>query len=452
MIPSLVFMFWLAALTLEGALLTSLVLRSKLMSSLTLSLALPLGALCNAVIFFVCTLFFIPLLFWTLLVGHAIFIGILFILFRKRPVVGSIEPADHSASMQQGYARQTLRLVCMTLLSVQLLFSFVHAVILPTYHIDSLTNWTMRSKVSFYDHAIAFDATEVRGVAKPQYPILFHALQITVNEGNTVWNDRSANAIHFFLTLSAFLAIFFLLQKKRGTDVGLIGVTMLTAIPLFAFHLSQGYGDLPLVLFLCLSFVSLWIGRSEGDRRWLFLSALFVAASVWTKSEGLFIGLAPWLLMVLIDARKKANRITHSAPLIAGVLLSLPFPVFLLMNGMGLTPHASDSRIEWHPEVLGSIASGLFASGSMGIVWTVLALASVLFLWLAFKSDERIDRSGILLGLWGLLSLLIILATYIFTPNAVFLANGESYYRQLMIPAALLLLWICLLPRKQPSA
>ncbi|UPA23122.1 glycosyltransferase family 39 protein [Candidatus Peribacteria bacterium] len=443
MIPFFVFLFWLLVLVLEGTLIASLILQSKKRSLLSASLGLPLGALANAIIIFLCTFFGIPLFFWSVFIGHTLILFLSAILFRRQSVVGFIQYAGETVPAAGNRLRLIARAVCITLLSLQLLFSFVHGVLLPTYHIDSLTNWTMRSKVSFYDHAVAFDATEVRGVAKPQYPILFHALQITVNEGNRDWNDRSANAIHFFLTCSLFIAIFLLLQKKKGTDSALLAVTLLTSIPLFAFHLSQGYGDLPLVLFLCLSFLTLWIGSVDNDRRWLMLSAVFVAASVWTKSEGLFVGWAPWLLLVLLAMRTKENRLTHRTPLIVGFLLSLPFPLFLLSQGMGLTPHASDSRIEWHPEVIDDIFSGLFASGSMGAVWYGIAVASTLVLWLTWKKDERADRSVLLLGLWGFLSLLIILGTYIFTPNAAFLANGESYYRQLMIPAALMILWIC---------
>ena len=40
---------------------------------------------------------------------------------------------------------------------------------------------------------------------------------------------------------------------------------------------------------------------------------------------------------------------------------------------------------------------------------------------------------------WGILALLIVLFTYVCTPNARFLLNGESYFRQLMVPAALLI-------------
>ncbi len=432
-----VFLFWLVVLIIEGSLLAALILRSKMLSPLTISLGLPLAALCNAIIVFVCTMTTIPLTFVSMLIGHAVIIGIFG--FMRKKWGSKIDSTIQSFSIIN--FPFSIRIICITLLAIHCAFSFAHSVILPTYHIDSLTNWTMRSKVSFYDRAIAFDATEVRGVAKPQYPILFHALQITVNEGNAEWSDRSANAIHFFLTLSSLIALFLLIKRKKGLDQALVCITLITGIPLLTLHLSQGYGDLPLVLFLCLSFIALWLSRAENDAKWLMLSGLFMAAGVWTKSEGLFVGLIPWIAFVSLDVRNPDRRRQMMKPAIIGVITAIIFPFFLLTQGLGLTPHGSDARLEWHPEILDDILSGLFASGSMGIVWYAIAICSALLLLRFRKKDESVDESAMILGLWALFSLLLIIGTYVFTPNAAFVANGESYYRQLMIPASLFFLW-----------
>lgn len=448
----LLFLFWLVILIAEGSLAASLILRSKVFHPLILTLSLPLSALCNVFVVFLYTITGIPLMFWTMVLGHGVIMGILLIMMLKKWCVVIGEPCAPLGSTEIkiiSHFQLTifnyqffLRVVCITLLTVQCIFSFAHAVILPTYHIDSLTNWTMRSKVSFYDRAIAFDATEARGVAKPQYPIVFHALQITVNEGKSEWSDRSATAILFFLTLSAFTALFLLIKGKKGVDHALAIITLITGIPLLTLHLSQGYGDLPLVLLLCLSFITLWLYRSESDARWLLLSGLLMAASVWTKAEGLFVGLIPWMLLVIADCKTPERRQQIWKPALISTLIALMFPMFLLSRGLGLTPHGSDSRLEWHPEIIDDIVSGLFASGSMGIVWYVIAIASGLILWLRYRGDVRVERSAMMLGWWALFSLLLIIGTYVCTPNASFVANGESYYRQLMIPASLFLLWL----------
>lgn len=440
-----VFLLWLVILTAEGTLFASLLLRRSIRDVFPFLLSLPLAALINVLIVFLCTVVSLPLFFWTLLLGHGIVIAVLLFCIQKR------KKFHHEEMYVEAFVPNrwilALRALCILLLSFSAFFSFSHAVILPTFPIDSLTNWTMRSKVSFYDHAMAFDQTEERGVAKPQYPILFHALQITVNEGNTEWNDRSANSIVFCLTLFSFAALFWLLKQQRGFDGALIGLTLITGIPLFGFHLSGGYADVTLVQYLCLSLITLWFWRLHQDAKWMMLSALFMTASVWTKSEALFVGLIPWLFFVIMDGRRTDQRKKIGTSLGAGILLSAFFPIFLLSRGMGLTPHQSDTHFQWHHGALQIAFNGLFSGGSMGISWSVLCIGTILLLWLIFKKDQRIDRSAVSLGLWGLFSLLLILFTYIFTPNAAFLANGESYYRQLMIPAALLMVWLVIVFR-----
>ncbi len=439
----LIFLLWLIVLIAEGALLASIIFQQKLQKNVAVffvSMSLPLAALLNVLVVFLFTILSIPLLFWTMILGHGlVIIALLLINRRHQTAVHPFQEIHHK--YRGGFFFSTLRIVCVALLCVQTFFSFSHSVILPTFPIDSLTNWTMRSKVSFYDHAIAFDQTEKRGVAKPQYPFLFHALQITVNEGNTQWNDRSANSILFLLTLFAFAALFLMLKMQKGVDTAVIGITLITSIPLLTFHLSGGYADVTLLQFLCLSLITLQMWSTRREKSWLMLSALFVAASVWTKSEGLFIGLIPWLLFLALDLRHADRRTFLGKPLIIVLCLSLMYPLFLLLHGMGLTPHDSDTSFQWHPDAFLMTMRGLFLSGSMGVTWFAIVIGSLLGGWLLFTQDHRIDRSSAVFGLWGLFSLLLILFTYIFTPNATFLANGESYYRQLMIPAALFLLW-----------
>lgn len=447
----LVFLFWLSILVAEGFMGTSAILRKRADTLLTLCFALSLGSLLNVLLVFLYTVTHLPLTFTSFLIGHSALIAFLFLVRARIAKRGDILPVEEDVHMPLTKTRLTLRIVCGILLSLQLFFSFAHAVVLPTYHIDSLTNWTMRSKVSFYDHAIAFDSTEARGVAKPQYPFLFHSLQMVVNEGNTEWSDRTANAVTFLLTVSAFAALFFMIQKKKNTDMALLAITCIAGIPLLSFHLSQGYGDLPLALFLCLSFVCLWVWKKESDAKWLLLSGLMMTAAVWTKSEGMIVGFVPWVLLVAVDFFNHDSRRVLRLPAITSFLLSILFPVFLLSRGMGLTPHSSDTRLEWHPEVLGTVFSGLFASGSMGVTFTVLALGFLLLLWMILRKDERIDRRMLVLGLWGLFALAVIAGTYLFTPNAVFLANGESFYRQLKIPASLLTLFFCVVWEKKPA-
>ncbi len=344
--------------------------------------------------------------------------------------------------IQKRWQEKILQTICLLLIAATGIYSFAHAVLLPTFQYDSATNWTMRSEISFYDQAIAFDTNEERGMAKPQYPFLFHALQITVNQGQHRWNDRAANTILWLLSLSCFSGIFLILRIFLEKTASILTLTLILGIPLLSLHLGQGYADINLLQEFLLALTCLLAWIKLQDKTWLTLSALIIASSVWTKSEGIIFGLIPWLLVIACIAMTQKTRrkqIMHAG--ILAILLSIPWQIFALANGLLLTPHSGDTIIRFHPEGLSEAFSGLFDRGSFGIAWYVLVI-SVPWMILEILRSKK-NQSELLLLTWGIIVAFEVLFVYLFTPNVQFLLNAESYYRQMMIPAAMLMLSVC---------
>lgn len=439
MTSSLIFIGVSALLLIEGTLFARLLLRSNL--RLSLALALPFGALTNVLVTFFWTITSVPLTPLSLLGTHALLtlaFGIR--LRRKETIPTESTPVGNFPRTRAGTA---ITIICSLLLTIVAIYSFSHAILLPTFQYDSATNWTMRSQVSFVDRHIAFDPTEDRGMAKPQYPFLFHALQITANQGQARWNDTAANAILFVLSVGSFAAVFLLLARLRGRLHALVTITLIVSIPQLSLHLAQGYADINLVqsLLLSLACLAVWIEETSRRRAWLLASALFVASAVWTKSEGVVFGLLPWLLILGTCAWKKPS-VRRDACFAAGVALalSLLWELFAWAKGLSLTPHSSDTIVSFHAEGLGDVFFGLMSRGSFGIAWYVLFAVTGLILLLSHRRDPRIERRSLPLLAWGWFVFIAILFIYLMTPNVRFLLNGESYYRQMMVPSSMLLL------------
>jgi len=434
----LTFIGVLALLLTQGTLLARLLLRSNL--QLSLALALPFGALTNVLLIFLWTITSVPLTPLSLLGPHALLALAFGILLRKETIPPESTPVGTVPRTRAGTA---ITIICSLLLVIVSIYSFSHAILLPTFQYDSATNWTMRSQVSFVDRHIAFDTTEDRGMAKPQYPFLFHALQITANQGQARWNDTAANAILFVLSLGSFAAVFLLLARSRGRLHALVTTTLIVGIPQLSLHLAQGYADINLVQSLLLSLACLAAALEETGRRRaeLLASALFVASAVWTKSEGVVFGLLPWLLILGTCAWKKPP-VRRDACFAAGValLLSLPWELFAWAKGLSLTPHSSDTMVSFRAEGLGDAFFGLMSRGSFGITWYVLFAVTGLLLLLFRRRDPRIERRSLPLLAWGWFVFLTVLFIYLMTPNVRFLLNGESYYRQMMVPSSMLIL------------
>ena len=428
-------------LVIEGSALAALLLPSGTWL-LPLGLSLPLSAFTNVLLVALYTLTGVALTQTSLLGGHCVILVILIAIIYKKPkLLLNQERPIHTSS---AHTEKFITWLSLLLISITLVYSFVHAVLLPTNQYDSVTNWTMRSEISFYDHAIAFDSDDSRGMMKPQYPFLFHALQITVNQSLPRWSDTAGNSILFLLSLCSFGALFSLLRRLRGMTHAIVTIALITGIPLLSVHLAQGYADINLVQYVLLSFicVAMWIeSTAERRGRWLLLSGIFAAASVWTKSEGLLFGLVPWLLVVaLLCGRQKKSWLSVRLPLAVAIILSSLWPIFATLRHLSLTPHSSDSLIAFHPEGVYEAFVGLFSRGSFGITWYLLSALLVAIAIAALQKSRYIVRSQLPLIAAGVAMFIGFLFVYLCTPNVQFLLKAESYYRQMMLPAALLLL------------
>lgn len=430
MLSLLAFLGMTALLLLEGWCALSVFGLKK--GSLKIALCLPVAAVSSTLLILLLTVSSIPLTPPSIIAAHILLMGIT--LFRKAEQTFSL-PAKPG-----GTTPKSILILCSLLLLITAAYSISHSLLLPTFHYDSAVNWNMRSKVSFLEKKLVL-AESHEHILKPHYPFLYHALQITVEQGQRKWSDCAANAIHFLLSLSAILALFLMLRSLGGKTAALLAVTLIITTPLFAMHLGGGYADIPLTLFALLSLTTFFLSSKTGEQRWLLLSALFISACVWTKAEGLPFCLFPWLLMLGVhawkhpDARKKDAR----AVLLA-LCLSLLWPLFALARGLPLSPHGPfDLGIGLQEGALAAALHVMFTGGSFGVIFPLALFAS--FFLLLRPTENAGYRWGLL---WGLPSLAAILFVYLFTSNAVFLLNGQSFDRQLLLPCALLLLTLSL--------
>lgn len=446
------FLFWLVVLSTEGYLFATCVL-GKTHKTLHTALALPLASLLNFFLLYKYAVLGITLRFIPFLLGHILIIGLLlcFIQYQKRFLQNG--PSPIIATTSPWIAPTWIRGCCIILLSISFIFSAAHTFFIPTVQFDSFTNWTMRSRISYEDQAMAFDTTEQRGMAKPQYPFLMHGLQILVQQGSHSWSDRAGNIIIYFLILSGLTCIFLLIRLLRGTSTALVTITILTGIPLLHMHLIPGYGDIPLLLWLCIGLISMALYADNHNVRWLILSGLCVIMGCFTKLEGLQTGVLPFLLLlVLFMKQRPVERIRIAIVGAGSIVLAALFPIFLLSKGLPLSPHGTDFALEVSTKAIALIPSAMFASGSFGIIWyaILLMLAFIGFAWK--KHFAALDRRKLWTLTWGLFVSAEFVFLYTCTSNAQFLINQESFFRQMLIPAALLIVGFAVVLKKPTSS
>jgi hypothetical protein len=412
-------------------------LRSPADRWMRVTLALPLGALVNVLVFFLCTLTSVPLGFFPFAAGHLLTALGAWLLHRRwhkepRPAAASREPWPA--------VRRVVLAACCLLLAVVALYAIVHALVLPPFHYDSLTNWIVRAKMSFLEGRLVFDALGPHALLrKPGYPFLLHALQIAGNLGVGSWNDSAANLLPLLTSFSLLASAGLIVARLRGMFRGVLAVSLVVSVPLFAAHLGEGYADHLLAEFALLALCALAAGIEEGRRGWLVMSALVVAAACWTKSEGIVFVALPWLA-ALAAFRARVELSTRDVLFVAGIALglALPWHIFALFTGLSLTPHGGSDLGLW-PRWEGVLPalSAMFLTGSFGIGWYAVAAM------FAFTSaDSARGRSQLQCRLMpavllGMVSLALVLVVYLLTPNVEYLLNGESFDRQLLTPLLL---------------
>lgn len=438
--------FMTLILLAEGWMVSHRLLRQDYGVLLELLLALPLAALINLVAFILLTLAQIELSALSIIISNLCCTGMFLI---------SVQPLIKTKSTESISKDSLVKIpIILTVISVLILasstcYAVSHA-LLPTFHYDSTTNWNMRSKVSFYEGEVVFD-TQNGLVSKPNYPFLYHALQISVNQFSPNWSDLSANIIHLLLMLSSLGVVFFFLSR-RGRSYALCTMALIVGIPLLTLHTGQSYADITLVTFALLSLSFLLEYRRVDDPRFLMLSGLFICASVWTKSDGIFFCYIPWIIMMSIILVRKAGSISSMRyPVAFAIFLSLSWPVFARFHTLSLTPHGSgDTQFTINTEAVSAFSKAMFVTGSFGMYWYAVIVILVVMIIGMRKNTVHIDRRFLITMLWGLIALAGYMGVYLLTANTEYLIIGQSFDRQILLPVSLLTLSLAytLIPRR----
>lgn len=328
--------------------------------------------------------------------------------------------------------RKILFILCSGLFAVIVVSTLAAAVSFPMLYWDSFTHWAMRAKIAF--HEGSFPLT---GVMMPQYPILLHSLQILFAMPSG-FIDQTVNTGTFFLTTSLFLSIYLLLVRTLDRLGALITLTLLLGIPLVLIHLRQGYADIHVTGYILLSAVLLDRAILTRERYALFLSAIFIAAAAWTKFEGIYFGILPWLMILGIDLlRQKSWKWSLLSGVFPTILLTLPWPLYLLAINMPLSPHGRG--FEEHLDAFPLVLEQLFTLGTFGFhVWAIVFLLIFFFL-LEWRSIHRfvLDRPSLT---FGLLSAFLALGVFLFTAEVDGLIHRHNFSRAMLTPVLLLTL------------
>jgi hypothetical protein len=306
----------------------------------------------------------------------------------------------------------------------------------PPYYDDVMTNWNMRGKAFFVQQELVLEIEPGKAGGVASYPQAVPLTKTWLAQLNGDWHEGLVNSIHIVWYICALALIFFALRRMLSLPWSLLGVYILSSIPLYSMHGMIAYTDLYLSILLLLSLSFLFFAANNtGEQRASFLKmgALLTGMLVYTKNEALLLHLPPIVLLVVLTmvlgkftSKEKRSTILWYSGSIASFLI--PWLAFKWINGLsfGNAKSISGLDIEWHEGVLRAIGFNTFFEGN----WNILP---VLFIGLCIAKWRHILYTplGILVG-FVLAVWLGQLPIYMFTSLYIEALNQTGYARGLI--------------------
>jgi len=236
--------------------------------------------------------------------------------------------------------------VAAALVAIPLILLAVDAVYQPLSSWDAWTHWTPKARALVELDGLdrSYFASPPYGHWHPDYPLLVPSLEaVAFRFGVGV---RVAQLEFWFLLAAFAVALVELLRPRVGPLLTWAAALALVWTPKLGAEALSANADMPLAIFLVLAAVAAWLWISEGSMPALGLVAVFGAAAVATKLEGVIevaivLALAVWLAL---------GQSRRSALLLAGagavtLIGFIPWRLWTMLTGAP-TAYSASSLVD----------------------------------------------------------------------------------------------------------
>lgn len=203
-----------------------------------------------------------------------------------------------------------LELIGLLLVAIALLLLAADAVVQPLASWDAWAQWTAKARALVLLGGLdpAAFASAAYADWHPDYPLLVPSLEAFVFR--FIGLDSRVLHLEFWLLLAGLLAALAeFLRPRVGPALTWATLIALAWTPKLGAEALSANADLPLAVFLVLAAVAAWSWLAEQDPAAVALFALFGAAAVATKLEGL-VELAIVVAASLLLAVRRSRRLT----------------------------------------------------------------------------------------------------------------------------------------------
>ena len=321
----------------------------------------------------------------------------------------------------------------------------------PAYYDDTVKNWNFRGKMYFEHKELVLQAVPGKDIGVGSYPPTVPLLKTWLASLTGGWTEWVVNAVHILWFFAALALLYFVLRRLMNSIWSLLGVYLLSSLPLYLVHGGSAYADqfLSLGIFMAVAWLFLAL-RNEGATResFLRLSALATGLLVFTKNEALLLYLpvlgvfvAIVLATSFLSNREKRVTVLWYGGSVAAI--TVPWLVFKWMNSLTFGNAKSASgmlNLQWHGGVLQTIFLNNFFMAHWLLLPALITALLIVCRNTAFKTPLVICTGFFLAMFTAQLPL------YLFTELYTEALNQTGYARGVLhiIPVAVLVSTVCL--------
>jgi len=268
--------------------------------------------------------------------------------------------------------------VLILLITARVIFSLWTVVNIPTYDFDAWNNWNLRAKVIYTEGTIPLDPKSpfYLGGGIGSYPLndaLFKVWLLTAAGSFAESYINFPSVIYYILLLGIF---YFSLSSKTPRLLKLLGLYLLSGVPLFYFHSHVAYADLLFSIFLFLTVGSLFYWLSGRGNSFFYISGIALAFSIWTKNEGLAI-LFPLIFIttIIFLVTKKCNLKQLLLYWFWPVVTIFPWLSFRILNRLNvLSGDSSTFQLIFNYKFISEIISSVFLRSHFNLLWLLILI------------------------------------------------------------------------------
>jgi len=329
----------------------------------------------------------------------------------------------------------------------------------PPYYDDVMNNWNMRGKAFFVQQELILQIEPGKDNGVASYPQAVPMFKTWLANLNGEWHEGLVNSVHIVWYMCALGLVFFGLRRLVSLPWAMLGVYILSSIPLYSMHGMIAYTDLYLSILLFLSVSWLFFAaKNTGAERMSFIriASIVTGLLVFSKNEALLLHMPPIVLLVLVTMflssftkSEKKQTLAWYTVLISSCLIPwIAFKSYFDL-AFGNAKSISSFSIEWHEGVLSAIGFNTLFEGNWGLL-PVLFVGLCIAQWKKVLLTPLSILVGFVLIVWlGQLPIYMFTSLYIEALNQTGYARGLIHLVPLVVMVTTLLLHSILHRKKE---